>query len=216
MKKSLCLSWILALCIAAGCAQEKPAASPPASDAEQTEPATEETDEDSGEPASSSAAEAPEEAAAGPDPRDVLLRDEAAFVLNYQASDEGKAKVDACDKQAGGDPEKRAKCLSTLMKRVTREGFLFEKDAEGVLHYVRFGIEGGNKVVYNHVLCELGKPDGNKVVVKTSGKDQAKRRQGQVPAEIELEVVDEFTVVANHSDKGRVVYDTRLGFFNEQ
>jgi hypothetical protein len=159
----------------------------------------------------------PEPAApSGPNPKEVLLRDEAVFVVNYTESDMGKKQEEKCEKSAKGDPAKKNKCMSAALKRVTREGFQFEKDEDGeTIFYIRFAIVKEKRVVWNKVKAEIGEPKGKKVTITTSGADKAAMRKGKVPAEFELTVEDEYTIVVEDEDKGRIVYETRLGLFAE-
>ena len=166
------------------------------------------TDDSSADSESSEPAESEPAAPSGPNAKEVLLRDEAVFV--------GKKQEEKCEKSAKDDPAKKNKCMSAALKRVTREGFQFEKDEDGeTLFYIRFAIVKEKRVIWNKVKAEIGEPKGKKITVKTSGPDKAAMRKGKVPAEFELTVEDEYTIVVEDEDKGRIVYETRLGLFAE-
>lgn len=208
-KFAVCLVATFALAACGGSTPE--AEAPDAEEGTEAKSASDTADDAASE--ESTEAEAPEPS--GPDPRDVLLKDEAVFVINFTESDVGKAAEEKCEKQSKDDPAKRAKCMSAVMKRVTREGFSFQEDESGDLYYIWFSIQKNKRLIHNKVKCELGEPKGNKITITTSGPDKAPRRKGKAPATIELEVQDEFTVIGEHPTKGRVVYETRLGLFEE-
>jgi len=211
-KIAFCLVSTLAV---AACGGSTPEAEAP--DAEESSEKAEkgDTGDEASGADSEEATEAEPPAPSGPDPRDVLLKDEAVFVINFTESDVGKAAEEKCEKQSKGDPAKRAKCMSAVMKRVTREGFAFQEDESGDLYYIWFSIQKNKRLIHNKVKCELGEPKGNKITITTSGPDKAPRRKGKAPATIELEVQDEYTIISEDPSKGRVVYETRLGLFDE-
>ena len=172
--------------------------------------------EDSGDADSEETTEATSDPAGGTSPIAVLLKEDAVFLLDFRKSDVGKKQEETCEQRAGDDPAKKANCMSAAMEKVKREGFLFDQDDEGQLWFVRLGIEGAKKVVYNKVKVELGEPSGSSVSVTTSGPDQAGSRRGSVPREFTITVPDEYTATIDDPAKGKMVYELRLGLFEDQ
>jgi len=222
MRRTLLVLWVgSTLGVACGGASQK-AEEPDAESAAESkaEGSKDQDSEEAGDDADD-AAESGDDAAGGSgvggmSPVDVLLKEDAVFMLDFKKSDVGKKQEEACDQRAGDDPAKKANCMSAAMKKVNREGFLFEEDDEGQLWFVRVSVEGGKKVVYNQVKAELGEPSGKSVTVKTSGRDQAARRKGSVPGEFTINVPDEYTATIDDASKGKMVYELRLSLFEDQ
>lgn len=169
----------------------------------------------SAEEASSEAADPePEEKKKGVDPEEVLIREGTTFMLNFRESDIGKKAEAACEKKSGDDVAKKANCLSKALNSMDREGIMFDEDG-GQWWYIRIGIEKGAKVEYNRVQVAVGKPEGNTIKLVTSGQDKAARRKGKVPSELKFEVPDEYTVILHDPDRGRMVFEPKLGLFDE-
>jgi hypothetical protein len=172
------------------------------------------------------AAEAPKEEAeaeAAPEPeekkespKDILLREGTLFLIDFNKSDPGKKIEEKCESKYKDDVAKKAHCVSKDMGKLTREGFTFDQDDDGNWWYIRFGIEKNNvQVVYNKVQVEVGEPEGDKVTLKPTGKDEARRRKGTVPKSLEFEVPDEYTIVLNDPKRGRLEFEPKLGLLQE-
>ncbi|HEX2732353.1 MAG TPA: hypothetical protein VHM70_12135 [Polyangiaceae bacterium] len=147
-------------------------------------------------------------------PKNVLLHEGTVFLLNHRASDIGKKAEEGCEKKSGGDVAKKANCLSTAINKMDREGFMFDEDNDGKWWYIRIGIVKGAKVEYNKVLTEPGEPSGKNIVIKTTGPDTAARKKGTVPAELKFEVPDEYTIILDDPERGKMVFEPKMGLFN--
>ncbi len=147
-------------------------------------------------------------------PKNVLIREGTAFMLNHRDSDIGKAAEEKCEKSSKGDVAKKANCLSAAINKMDREGFLFDEDA-GAWWYVRFGIVKGAKVEFNRVQIEVGEPSGKELVIKTTGQDKASRRKGKVASELKFEVPDEYTIILHDDSRGKLIFEPKMGLFSE-
>jgi hypothetical protein len=164
-----------------------------------------------------------EEAAPEPEPeepkataKDILLREGTLFMVDYTKSDVGKKIEEKCESRYKDDVAKKANCVSKDMGKLTREGITFDEDDDGNWWYIRFGIEKNNvQVIYNKVQVEVGEPQGDKLTLTPTGKDQAKRRKGTVPKSLEFEVPDEYTIVLNDPSRGRLEFEPKLGLLQE-
>jgi hypothetical protein len=191
------------------------------------EPATPDSESESG-----AASEAPKsEAAPEPEPEpepepakeepkasalDTFVRAGTAYLLNFEKSDVGVAEKEKCAKKSKGDVAKEANCFSTVMNKTTREGFLFEQDEEEHWWYIRFGLVKNVRTDYNKVPVEATDSGSKKVTLKTTGADKAPRKKGKVPAEMVFTVVDEYTIEYEDADKGKMIYEPKLGLFNAE
>jgi hypothetical protein len=163
---------LFAACGGSGAEPETPEEDALASEGEATEaePSSEEAEE-----VSEPAPEEPEET-----PRSILLREGTLFLVDYTKSDIGKKIEEKCEGKHKDDVAKKANCVSTDLGKLPREGITFDEDDDGNWWYIRFGIEKNNvQVIYNKVQVEVGEPDGAKLTLTPTGKDQARRRHGK-------------------------------------
>lgn len=176
------------------------------------------------EPASDTASDQPEpEAKPEPEkeqpkasPRDTFVRAGTAYLLNFEKSDVGVAEKDKCAKKSKGDVAKEANCFSAVLNKTTREGFVFEQDDEERWWYIRFGLVKNVRTDYNKVPVEATDSGGQKVTVKTTGPDKAARKKGKVPSEMVFNVVDEYTIEYDDAEKGKMIYEPKLGLFDAE
>lgn len=149
-------------------------------------------------------------------PLDVLQHKGAAFVINFRNSDIGQKKDEECEKKSGGDPAKKAKCVTAAVEQVGREGIMFYQQTDNNSWWLlRFNIEDNKPVPINRIQVEFDKPQGTKVKVKTVGPDKAKGAKGSVPSAFVIEVPDEFAITVHDPDRGKVVYDSKVNLFEQ-
>jgi hypothetical protein len=192
------------------------------------EPATPDSEGESAAASDTSAVESPP-AKAEPEPEpepakvepkasalDTFVRSGTAYLLNFEKSDVGVAEKEKCAKKSKGDVAKEANCFSTVMNKTTREGFLFEQDEEEHWWYIRFGLVKNVRTDYNKVPVEAADSGSKKVTIKTTGADKAPRKKGKVPSEMVFDVIDEYTIEYQDADKGKMIYEPKLGLFNAE
>jgi hypothetical protein len=151
---------------------------------------------------------------AGVNPKDVLLKEGTAFMLDVAESDPGKQAEERCAKRAKDDVAKKANCVSKAVNAMDREGITFDEDG-GKWYYIRFGIKKGIRTTWNKVEVEVGEPSGTKVTLKTTGRDGGSLRKGAVPHELNFEIPDEYTVILQDPKRGRLVFAPKMGLLND-
>jgi hypothetical protein len=213
----LCVSLGLAGC-AKGQAADAPDAEQEAEASDQEEQEELEGEEDYEDEEAAEEEEATEEAAKTPEssPLDVLQHEGATFVLNFRNSEMGEKKDAECEKKSGGDPAKKAKCVTAAVEKVGREGIMFYQQTDDQTWWLlRFAIEDDKPVPLNRVQVDFDKPQGTKVTVKTVGPDKAKSPKGSIPNKFVLDVPDEFAITMYDPTRGRVVYDSKVSLFEQ-
>lgn len=199
--------------LSVACGGGNPEPQAPDESTEMTAPQAATEEPEAAEPVSESSEPLPQSDESNP--KNVLIRAGTAFLLNHRESDIGKQAEETCAKKSGDDVAKQANCLSAAINKMDREGFLFEEDEEGKWTYVRFGIVKGVKVEFNRVEIEVGEPSGQKITLKTVGKDKAARKKGTVPSELQFEVPSEYTILLHDPSRGKLVFEPKMGLFNE-
>jgi hypothetical protein len=151
-------------------------------------------------------------------PAERLLKQEGtAFLYDFSKSEAGIKAEERCDKSSAGDAAKKANCMNQATKAVKPQGFKFERDKENpdVWWFVRFEIKGTKPIEHNRVKAEFSDDSGKKITIKTTGPDQARPAKGSVPASFEIELPDEYTLIINEPGKGKMIYEPKLGLFDE-
>ena len=141
-------------------------------------------------------------------PRDILLQEEAAFLLDFRRSDVGKKAEERCAKQSGDDPAANAKCMTRALNGQEREGLSFEEDDAGTVWYTKFVVQGGKQRVRSRVKCDIGELESGAFKVTTHG-------ASTVPKELSFSLPDDYTLEYDDPKKGKLVYELRLGLIGD-
>ena len=177
-------------------------------DADEEESTVEESDSDSGSDEESSSG------ASSGSAKKLLTQEGTAFIHSFAKSEAGEKADERCEASSGGDAEKKAKCLAKATPKAT-SGIRFEKDPEGNWWFIRFEVKNKKPIDHNRVKAEFGEDSGGKITIKTSGPDKGRGGKGAVPASFEIEVPDDYTVIIQEPGRGKTVYETKLGLFDE-
>ena len=147
----------------------------------------------------------------------LLTQEGTAFLYDFSKSDAGKQAEERCEKSSGGDAAKKANCMNKATKAVKPQGFKFERDKENPDQwwFVRFEIKGNKPIEHNRVKAEFADDSGKKITIKTQGPDKARGAKGAVPASFEIELPDQYTLIIDEPGKGKMVYEPKLGLFDE-
>ncbi len=147
----------------------------------------------------------------------LLTQEGTSFLYDFSRSDPGMKAKERCEKSSGGDAVKNANCMNKATKAVRTQGFKFERDKEqpDQWWFVRFEIKGHKPIEHNRVKAEFADDSGKKITIKTTGPDKARAPKGAVPASFEIELPDQYTLVIEEPGKGKMIYEPKLGLFDE-
>lgn len=176
-----------------------------------------EDDEGSSEDASDDESASEEESssgASGGSAKRLLTQEGTAFIHSFKKSEAGEKADERCEKASGGNAEKKGKCLAKATPKTT-SGIRFVKDKEGTWWFIRFEVKNKKPIEHNRVKAEFGEDTGGKITIKTTGPDKGRGGKGAVPASFEIEVPDDYTVIIQEPGRGKTVYETKLGLFDE-
>jgi hypothetical protein len=163
------------------------------------------------EPAEAPPAEAPKEEPRARKPaKDFLLGSGWDFVLSFRDSDL-KDKADAqCEKKSKGDDEAKAKCMTKAAAEVANDRLKLTTDDKGGTWLVYMGKQNGREIVYTKLQYKLDKDEPDKLVLTPVGKDKGKQPMRKLPSEIVLEMPDEYAVVFEHPERGKLVFSVKV------
>lgn len=140
----------------------------------------------------------------------ILTSPDTAFLINYSSSAPREAAEKACAARGGADDDALGKCM-------TEARLAFKADV------LRFKPEGG------HWSCTIYKRDGsrldevysarvllsddspNSVKLKFTGAEKGMRPLLRSKREIVLQVPNDYSFVLNDPERGRLVYEAKIG-----
>jgi hypothetical protein len=149
-------------------------------------------------------------------PEDFITEPETFFALSFKESDFGKKKIEACEKQARGDPEKRSKCVVKANKPYEGEGVRFIQDDEGTWWWLTMGLRGGKVYIKHRIEFEVAGHTGDTVTLKLKGRDRGSKPMAAVPSELVIGVPNDYEIFVDDRLRGRLIYKARVATGDEE
>lgn len=143
-------------------------------------------------------------------PADFIVEPETFFALSFRESDFGKKKIEACEKQAKDDAEKRSKCVSKASKPFEGEGLRFVQDDDGTWWWLTMGLRGGKVYILHRIEFEMAGHTDHSVTLKLKGRDKGPKPMAAVPAELVIEVPNDYEIFIEDKVRGKLVYKARV------
>jgi hypothetical protein len=210
---------VLAASLAACAAPTPPAAAPPPAAVVAPAPQPEPTASAST-PAPPPAAEAPppaekpaeaeaEEKPSRP-PIEIMTSPDTAFLINYSSSAPLEAARKACTEKGGADDEAIAKCMSEARAAFKPEVLRFKKDGAHFSCIIYKRDNSRLDEVYS-ARVELTEASPNSVKLKFTGGDKGMRPLLKNKRELALQVPNDYSVIWDDPDLGRLVYEAKVG-----
>ncbi|HYO95891.1 MAG TPA: hypothetical protein VER33_15340 [Polyangiaceae bacterium] len=227
--KFISLAALFLLVSACGGSEKPPAESPEgaaAEDASESTPAAPEASGDgesetkekaSDSPAASDAADKGTSASTEPTltrtPRDILTAPDVIFMFSFTASDMREAAEQKCDAQAKSDPKKRADCMNKEKQKIAADGIRFKQE-KGRWYWMTVRRKGNTLVNLHKVPVEFVNEAAKSVVLKPVGKDEG-TGGGRAPGETAVEVPNDYQIIFNDPQHGKMVYEAKIGITGE-
>jgi hypothetical protein len=213
----LCAGLFLSACGGSTPAAEEPkASSEPTADAGAEKP----VEEAPAEPKAEETADPPKSDASsssGPTmtrtARDILTAPDTLFMFSFNESDVKTTAEEACEGKSKGDPKKRADCMNKEKAKIDADGLGF-KEEKGT--WIFSTIQRKGKVLnYIHkVSFEFAKEEPNKLTLKITGRDTG-TKPTKFPNEITIEVPNDYQIVLNDPQHGKMVYEAKIGLLSK-
>jgi hypothetical protein len=141
---------------------------------------------------------------------DVLTAPEVAFMINYVSSAPKQAAEKSCDQEAAGDPQKRAECLSKVRDAFQADVLRFKKEGNRYV-WTTYKRSGSVLSEVHTVPVEFTNESANSVTMKLKGRDTGKRPIFKHAKEIVLSIPNDYSIVVEDPELGRLVYEAKVG-----
>lgn len=196
---------LLALGLGA-CGGKPPAASPEPSAPKP--PAKDTAGQDAKKPAEP---EPPKEAPRARKPaKDFLMVTGWDFQLAFRDSDLHAKAEEQCTKKAKGDEAAAKDCVAQAAAEAANDRLKLAPDDKGGFWLIYMGKPKGKEVLYTKLQYKLEKDEPDRLVLTPIGQDQGKQAIKKLPKEIVLEMPDEYAVVWQHPERGKLVFAVKV------
>jgi hypothetical protein len=145
----------------------------------------------------------------GREPREILELKDNVFFFSFEESDVKQVAEANCNKQGGNDPKKVAACMSKARAEYEGDGHRFFQDKSGDLWWSVVKRKGKTLNNVHKVRYQYGDQSGNTVVIKPEGRDEGSGRWAKPPAEVKIEVPNEYRIVVQDPKQGKMVYEAK-------
>ena len=142
--------------------------------------------------------------------KDVLLGEGWDFTLSFADSDVKAKATEECEKKTKGDEKKLSDCVAKAESDLAHDQIKFAKDDKDNWWFVSLGKVGGKDIVYSKIQVEVAKDEPDKLFLTPKGKDLGKKPIKKLPAELVIAMPDEYSVVFDHPDRGKLVYKVKV------
>lgn len=143
--------------------------------------------------------------------KDIVTGKDVLFVLSFNASEPYQAAEKKCTDKSGGDPKKKADCLSKASNQFDPDGITFEQDADGKWTWLTMHRKGNQLIAIHKIPIEFSDDKDKSVKVKTLGPDKGKKPMAHVPKEFVIDVPSETQISITDPKNGKMVYEAKLG-----
>jgi len=162
--------------------------------------------------------------ASGPDPRggdglrkasrppaELITGPNLVYVFNFKESPVGIAAKEKCEGQFSDDRAAYGACLEKARNKVPVELVRFIKEPDGDHWYVTYNRYKGNLLKWHRVQFHPGKETEDRLTINLIGKDMGIAPMAKVPAHLEIELPNDYSIVVNDPDIGAMMFDAKVG-----
>jgi len=148
-------------------------------------------------------------------PKDHLTAPDVTFMFSFNDSDPKAKAEERCTAQSKKDPKKMAQCMSKERAKFPADGMQFKKNDKGEWTWMTLRRKGSAITYLHRIPFDFGDEKETSIVLKLTGKDTGKSPMGKVPAQITIEVPNEFQIAMQDPEHGRLVYEAKIGITSE-
>jgi len=144
-------------------------------------------------------------------PRETLSRKEILYKIAFEDSDVGRTAGQACTKQSGNDPNKRAACLTRARATLDFDGIVFTQDDKNDWWWIAIRRKGKAVASVHKIRFEFGDEKGKTIAIKLEGQDKGSKPMARVPSTMTFEIESDYRINATDPKYGKLVYDAKIG-----
>jgi hypothetical protein len=144
-------------------------------------------------------------------PIDLLTGNNVVYVLNFAGSKVGESAKELCDGQHSDDAGAARECFVKERGKVPVESVRFVKSASGEYWWVTYNRYKGNLLKWHSIQFVPGKADADTVSLTLTGKDKGIAPIPHVPASLNIELPNDYSIIVRDPERGPMLFDAKLG-----
>lgn len=146
-------------------------------------------------------------------PVELLTNSNATYMLNFPESEVGKSAQEACE-EASDDRGEVTACLQKARAKIPIESLRFVKKGSEYW-WITLNRYKGNLMKWHIIQFQVGEEKSDWVALKPMGKDKGIAPMPRVPRKLEIELPNDFSIVMNDPEFGKLAFDAKIGVFDE-
>jgi len=148
-------------------------------------------------------------------PLDLLTGNNVVYVFNFPGSAVGTSAKEQCESKADNPAAARA-CVAKERGKIPVESVRFVKDGHGQYWWVTLNRYKGNLLKWHKIQFVPGKQDDDSVSLTLTGKDKGIAPMPHVPAALNVELPNDYSIVIKDPEYGPMVYDAKIGVLDPE
>lgn len=142
--------------------------------------------------------------------KEILLSPGWDFLLSFKDSDIGAKAEEECSAKAKDDDAAQRECMAKARAEVANDRLKFAPDDRGNWWIILMGKAKGQEVIYTKLEFKIAKEEEDKLVLTPVGTDKGKRPMKKLGKELIVEMPDEYAVVLQHPERGKLVFAVKV------
>jgi hypothetical protein len=142
--------------------------------------------------------------------KDYLTAPDIVFKFSFKESDVGAKADKDCYEKTKGEGKKMADCMTAAQKKTVVDDYHFKQDDNGSWFLLAMRTKG-SAISWTHRLpIEFTKEADKSCTVKITGPDKGQAPWRNPPSEITFEVPNEYQIVQNDPELGKLVFEAKI------
>ena len=143
-------------------------------------------------------------------PLEMLTGNNVVYVFNFAGSKVGTEAKEQCESK-NENPAQARDCVAKERGKIPVESVRFVKDGAGQYWWVTLNRYKGNLLKWHKIQFLPGKQDADTVSLSLTGKDKGIAPMARVPAALNVELPNDYSIVISDPEYGPMMYDAKIG-----
>jgi hypothetical protein len=144
-----------------------------------------------------------------------LTGNNVVYVFNFTGSAVGTSAKEQCEAHAD-NPAQARECVAKERGKIPVESVRFVKDGAGQYWWVTLNRYKGNLLKWHKIQFLPGKQDADTVSLNLTGKDKGIAPMPRVPAALNVELPNDYSIVIKDPEYGPMMYDAKIGLLEPE